>query len=300
MKKKIPEKLKDGFVGMGIGMAIIIPGISAATIALISGAYEKIIKAAKSLFTKNFFRNFLILLPFLLGAIVSLIILVIPFKLAFEHCLFSIITLFAGFILASIPGLHDEVRGQKTTPKNIIQIIIGFAVAVTIGVLSILSNLSSIVEVLFEEVPFYLYFIMVGVGLIGSIGLAVPGFSGSLLMILIGFYNPILNLISFTNFLENMGLLLSFAVGLLIGVMIISKIMDPLLTKHTKSTIFVVIGFVLGSLISIYGNSQVINYVLSDKFGLLDWILAPILFVVGFVISALFTKFKRKHSEKNA
>ena len=52
MKKKTPNCVKDAAIGAAIGTAIIIPGISGGTIALISGAYQRIIRAAKSLFSK--------------------------------------------------------------------------------------------------------------------------------------------------------------------------------------------------------------------------------------------------------
>ena len=301
MKKKTPNCVKDAAIGAAIGTAIIIPGISGGTIALISGAYQRIIRAAKSLFSKLFFKNILILLPFLIGAVISVGALVVPFQLAFKYCLFSIVCLFAGFILGSIPGIHDEIKDEKTETKNTIQLVIGAIFAISIGVLSVVLKADSVIKNLFEEVPFYLYFIIFAVGMIGAVGLVVPGFSGSMLMILIGFYEPILGLVNFDNFLRNVSLLFVFGIGLLIGVVLLSKIMDPLLTNHKKSTMHVVIGFVVGSLVSIFLNSGMVDYIKSDAFGLLDWILGPCLFVVGLILSILFTRFKRKYmDEKNA
>ena len=62
MSSKVKEVIKDGVVGIGIGTAIIIPGISGGTIALITGVFKKIVNAVDDLFTKRFWKNLLITL----------------------------------------------------------------------------------------------------------------------------------------------------------------------------------------------------------------------------------------------
>ena len=62
--KKLNTILRDGAVGLGIGCAIIIPGISGGTIALITGAFKKIVDAVDGLLSKGFWKDLLILLPF--------------------------------------------------------------------------------------------------------------------------------------------------------------------------------------------------------------------------------------------
>ena len=58
--------------------------------------------------------------------------------------------------------------------------------------------------------------------------------------------------------------------------------------------LFVVIGFILGSLVSIFVNSQMFAY-FKDGFWLLDYILGPILLIVGLTLSFLFVLYTRKH-----
>lgn len=301
MKKKMPAPIKDGLTGLAIGTAVIVPGISGGTIALIFGSFKKIVNAVDNLFTKHFWKNLLILLPFLVGAVIAVAALILPFQLAFEYCMFSIICLFAGFIIGSVPGLVDEVKEEKPKTSNILQLVIGFVIAAVIGVLSVIFDFNSSISALFEKIPFYLYIIIFFVGVIGATGLIVPGFSGSMLLLVIGFYNPILNLVHFDNFWTNVSLLATFAVGVLVGFIIFSKIMNHFISNHRRATLFVVIGFVCGSLVSIFVNSNLFAYFSSDAFGLLDYILGPILLVVGLVLSYLFVLYTRKHPElKNA
>ena len=300
MKKKLPTPIKDGLTGMAIGTAIIVPGVSGGTIALVFGAFKKIVDAVDNLFSKLFWKSLLILLPFLVGAIISVAALVFPFQLAFKYCLFSIVCLFAGFILGSLPRITDELKQCETKKSNILQLVIGFVFAAIIGIFSIIFKFNDSINALFETRPWYLYLIIFVVGVFGASGLIVPGFSGSMLLMVIGFYQPILNLVDFSNFWPNVSLGFVFALGVLLGFIILSKIMNKLITNHRIATLYVVLGFIFGSLISIYLNSQMMDY-LKEGLKLLDCILGPILLILGITLSTLFIRYTRKHKgEENA
>ena len=294
MKKKLPTPVKDGLTGMAIGTAIIVPGISGGTIALIFGAFQRIVDAVDNLFTKKFWSSLLILLPFLFGSIIAVAALVFPFQLAFKYCLFSIVCLFAGFILGSIPRITEELKGQETTKKNIIQLIVGCLVAGIIGVFSVIFHFNEKIDLLFVDRPWYLYVIIFIVGIFSSSGLIVPGFSGSMLLMIIGFYEPILKLVDFSNFGPNVLLGFVFALGVLVGFIILSKLMSSLFEKHRISTLYVVIGFIFGSLISIFVNSKMFSYI-GAGLSLLDCILGPVLLGVGLLLSVLMMKYMKIH-----
>lgn len=303
MKKKMPVVLKDGLVGAGIGTAAIIPGISGATIALIFGSFKKIVNAAGKLFSKEFGKNFLILLPFGIGLIIAIAALIKPFQLAFEYCMFAIICLFASFIIGSLPGIVDNVRGEKPTKINIIILVISIIVAVSVGVLSIVFNLSNSIETMFAEGKWYLYVILFFIGIVSATGVTVPGFSASLLLLATGFYYPILNCVHFdfikTNPGKFFGIIGIFFLGILVGFFLWSKLMSYLLDKHKKSTHYAVLGFILGFLVSIFANSQMTNYI-SEKTSqqngmLLDIILTPIFVAIGITVAYTIVRYSRKH-----
>lgn len=293
MKRKMPTALKDGLKGLAIGTAIIIPGISGGTIALVLGAFKKIVNAVDNLFTKNFWKFLLVLIPFGIGAIISVAALIIPFQYAFKYCLFTIVCLFVGLIIGSVPNITDNIKGQPHTKANIIGFIIALVFAGIIGVFSVIFKFGDSITNLFNDVPFYLYFILFGIGVIGATGLIVPGFSGSMLLLVVGFYEPILGLISTNNIGRNISLLATFAVGVLVGFIIFSKIMNYFLTKYKNGTYHVILGFVLGSIISIFINSNMFQY----EFPLYDEIIGPFALVIGIVVSFLFVKYVRNHPE---
>lgn len=300
MKKKVPVPIKDGAIGLAFGTAVIIPGLSGGTIALVFGAYKKIVDAVNDLFTKRFLKNFLILLPFVVGAVLAVASLIVPFNLAIKYCLFTIVCLFGGFILGSIPGVHDQVKDQKPTKKNITQVIIGLVFAGIIGVFSVIFKSYPFINELFDERKWYLYFIIAGAGFLSSTGLIVPGFSGSMLLMIIGFYSPILKIATFEKFWSDVSLLAAFAVGVAVGFVFFSKLMHKLFTYHHRSTLYVVIGFLFGSLISIFVNSQMFDYY-GKGMPLYDIIIAPIAFILGTFLSVLLVLHARKvRREANA
>ena len=300
MTNKLPTPIKDGITGAAIGTAIIVPGISGGTIALVFGAFKKIVDAVDKLFTKSFWKALGILMPFLIGSIIAVAALVYPFQLAFDYCLFSIVCLFAGFILGSLPSITDQIKNEPFTKANLVQLVVGFVVAASIGILSVIFDFNAGISALFANRPWFLYLIIFVVGMFGSTGLIVPGFSGSMLLLVIGFYHPILSLVDFSNFWPNISLGFVFALGVLAGFIILSKLMNKLITNHKRSTLFVVLGFIGGSLISIFVNSEMFAY-FRHGFWLLDMILGPVLFILGIGLSVLFVYYTRKHKgEENA
>ena len=305
MNAKAKEILLDGAVGVGIGCAIIIPGISGGTIALITGVFKRIVDAVDDLLSKRFLKNLLILLPFGIGAILAVAGLLFPIKLAFEHCMLALTILFAAFMVGSVPQLYESsMKGKKVNAVNIVGLIIGFLVVVAFGVLSIVVNLDKTVLKMFDENPFYLYPLIFAVGMISSMGLIVPGFSGSMLLMVLGFYDKVLALV--LKIPEQPGLsllrLFIFALGVLIGFILFSKLMKYMFEKHEQTTRCVVLGFLVGSIIAIFINSNMFNYFEHTGVTQLDIILSPIFGIVGLAISLLIYFYMKKHpsEEENA
>ena len=225
--------------------------------------------------------------------------MVVPFQLAFEHCNFAIVCLFAAFIIGSFPGIVDNVKGQKVRPICIVVLSLAFLLAAAIGVVSVIVGFGQKIDNLFAETPFYLYLILFGLGIVCASGLTVPGFSASLLLLVVGFYDPILNLVHIEEIQNNpgrfFGILGSFGAGVIVGFFLFSFLMSFLLKKHTQSTHYAIIGFIGGSLVAIFVNSRMFDYI--NKHGglqLLDWILAPIFIIVGIVLAYLLVHYSRK------
>ena len=268
---KVKEWFRRFIAGLGIGTGAAIPGVSGAAIAVIFRVYEDIIGAVNS-FRKKFGWAITVLIPILLGVLIAVAICIVLFHLAFRHLMFVLMCLFAGFLIGSFPGITDEVKGEKINRKVIILMAIGFVFVICLGVLSVIMGLhgSAVGELFRDPIPWWLFLVLIPVGAIAAVALTVPGLSGSLILLIIGFYRPLVDNAetwakellqgNFSHTLPLVGVIGCFAIGCLIGVIVVSKIMNVLLSKWRKETFFTIIGFISGSVFVLFFNLEIFNY----------------------------------------
>ena len=268
---KTKEWFRKFIAGMAIGTGAAIPGVSGAAIAVIFRVYEDIINAVNN-FRKKFGWAIAVLIPILLGCLLAVGICIVLFHLAFRHLMFVLMCLFAGFLLGSFPGITDEVKGEKINRKAIILMVIGFIFVIALGVTSVIVGVNGFsVKSLFEDpIPWWLYLVLIPVGAVAAVALTVPGLSGSLILLIIGFYRPLVDNAEgwakelfkgdFSHTGALFGVIGTFAIGCLIGVVVVSKIMNVLLRKWRKETFFTIIGFIAGSVFVLFFNLEIFNY----------------------------------------
>ena len=308
---KMKNWLKTLLAGMGIGFGSAVPGVSGGTIAVIFGVYEKIIWAVSNIF-KCFKEAIRVLLPTLVGVVIAFIPTWYLMDKALSGFVFGVICLFAGFIIGSIPGIKDEVKDVKLASNHIIAFVITLLVAIGLGICSIAAKAD--VSQLFVETPWWLYVILIPVGFIASVALVVPGLSGGMLLLLMGFYKPLVNTIEilkdclngdWSRFGSFVGIVICFAIGVLLGFYFISKLMHYLLTKYRDVTFYGIFGFVIGSLPALFLNYDIHEYYkmwMSGNKGYLPmYIEIPIgiVLLIGAMIgSYLLVRYKRKNDSQ--
>ena len=188
---KIKEWFRKLVAGLAIGAGAAIPGVSGAAIAVIFHVYEDIIGAVNN-FRKKFGWAITVLIPILIGILIAVAVCIVVFSYAFEYMMFVLICVFAGFLLGSFPGITDEVKGEPLNRKNIILIIAGALFVIALGVLNVIAGLNHFsVEQFFNPQPaWWLYLVLIPVGAVAAVALTVPGLSGSLILLILGFYRP--------------------------------------------------------------------------------------------------------------
>lgn len=281
--------------GGAIGLAMIIPGVSGGTLAVLLGVYDRIIDSVGNIF-KKFKKSFLFLLPIALGAVLAFAALYYPLKYALLYVPFPTILLFAGLMLGSIPDLVKKSEKNGFKKFDAIGLVIACILVVGICFIPNLGdvNLSSDMEV-------WRYFLLLLMGMLASCALVVPGVSGSMLMLIFGYYQPLLNTISAlrVSFGHSVLVLGTFAAGLVVGFFTIAKLMQFLLKRFRRATYWSIVGFVIGSIPAViitffheYGDNLT-TY-------LAPWQIAVgvICFVLGAIATFLLARFAVKHSEK--
>jgi len=240
--------------GVGIGTANVIPGVSGATIAIITGVFERLINAIKCcditalkcLLSGRFkeFANHIdltFLAPLMLGVVLAILSLAKLLEYLFSDYPVYILSYFFGLILPSVYYVGRTVT--KWPPTNIFLGIAGTAFAVS------LTFLNSAVE---NSHPLYVFLC----GMVAISSMILPGVSGSFMLMLMGNYKLIV-MEAINN--RDMALLLPFLAGCCIGLVAFSHLLSWILKRFKNQTIATLAGFVLGSLATIWPWKTPVN-----------------------------------------
>ena len=273
------EKLILFIKGVVLGVAFVIPGVSGGTLAVLLGIYEELIEAASNFYKNmvNFKKYFMYLLPIGLGIIFSVAVFAKLIKFGLEKSPIITILIFLGMIIGGIPALVRNVKGTKINLKDMTLMLVGLII-----VISMLIFHKSNSNVVLTNMSITGYITLFLVGAIAAVTMVVPGISGSFTLMLIGYYEPILNLVnditSFKNLGPNLILIFIFMLGVFIGIIFISKIIEWCLKHYKRETYYAIIGFVLSSIIS------VIYEVSKFPFNLTHLIIGIVLLVINTVL----------------
>lgn len=277
MKENIMLILK----GFALGIANVIPGVSGGTIAVILGIYEKLIDILSNLKTK-LKENF----KYLLFLAIGLILAIGLFSNAVTFCLknypFATILFFIGFIIGGMPPLLNKVK-SKIDIKSVICFIIAFTIVMLIAFITP-DTMNKSLDIINIKTLIILFLI----GVLGAASMVLPGISGSFVLMLIGYYEPIMNSISeFTklnNLTHNILILAMFGLGVLFGIIFMAKLIKILLEKYEIPMYMGIIGFVIASAISILVS------VIGSSYGVLQIIIGVILMFIGIIASRMISK----------
>lgn len=273
------EKLILFIKGIVLGVAFVIPGVSGGTLAVLLGIYEELIEAASNFYKNmvNFKKYFMYLLPIGLGIIFSVAVFAKLIKFGLDKAPIITILIFLGMIIGGIPALVRNVKGTKINLKDMTLMLVGLII-----VISMLIFHKSNSNVVLTNMSIGGYITLFLVGAIAAVTMVVPGISGSFTLMLIGYYEPVLNLVnditSFKNLGPNLILMATFMLGVFIGIIFISKIIEWCLKHYKRETYYAIIGFVLSSIIS------VIYEVSKFPFNLTHLIIGIVLLVINTVL----------------
>lgn len=240
-------------IGILIGTAMIIPGVSGSVIAVIFGVYDKSITALTNLF-KNFKKNIIYLFVLGSGILTGAVWFSNVMMFLYEKCEIVTKLSFVGLILGGVPYLIKEIKSKDNEKINFLALLLTFLLSVLFWYIS--QNVLKInfnVESSSYLVKFLLLFLT---GIIYSIGKIIPGVSGSFLLIIIGMYEFVLSLISnpIHMVVRNFNKVVPFLLGFILGIIILLKLVNNLLEKKFSLTYSIIIGFVLGSIWALVPN----------------------------------------------
>lgn len=247
--------LKKIVQGMVVGIANIIPGVSGGTMMVAMGLYDSLIHAITHL-KSEFKKSMKLLIPIFVGAGIAIIVLARVFEFLLDTYPIQTNLAFCGLIAGSLPFIFKKVKGHSVTLGKIIPFLIFFAIVILMAVLGETGGEAA--DVSFGLVNVIKLFF---VGVIAAATMVIPGVSGSMMLMLLGYYDTILKTIN--RFMEalaafdvqammnEVGVLIPFGIGVVIGIGVIAKIIEFIFKKAEVHAYYAIIGLILASPIAI-------------------------------------------------
>ncbi len=230
---------KRFLAGVMIGVGGILPGVSGSVLAVAFGLYGPILDALATFF-KNVKENLKLLVPVGLGSLVGLYGVAAILNKVMDKYEVPLIFLFCGLIAGSMPALVREARTASGGLKK------RYFIATAAGLAL------SLLLLLIEREPGGGEAMTVGplqaaiTGGILTAGSILPGFSTSFILFRLGWYGPMMA--AFTKL--DVGMLLWAVLGALIAAVSLIGLMRMLIKRHPGPTYCLVIGLMIGSMIS--------------------------------------------------
>ena len=285
--------LEHIIIGIIIGISNIVPGVSAGTMFVILGIFKKLIdqvglcidevkkmiknitkfkekdggiRAVGIMFKNIFNSQKTFLIPIAIGMIFAIYFIAKLFSILNPEQIMYRNYIFLGLILGGIPALFKELK-KGTDIQNInkrkaniyLFMFIGFLIMLIVYILKI--NGIGLRKVGYEELSISMALPLFLVGAIAAASMVIPGISGSMVVLILGYYE--LMTISISKL--NMVFIIPFAIGILVGIMAILKLIKYLLDNHYTKTYSCIVGFVVGSLLMVFPGlpTNIMGYVIT-------------------------------------
>lgn len=276
--------LKTVLQGMVVGIANIIPGVSGGTMMVAMGLYDKLIHAITHL--KSEFRQSLkLLLPIFIGAGLAIVLLSRLFEFLLENYPIPTNFAFCGLIAGSLPFIFKKVKGHSVTIGKMIPFLIFFAIVILMAVMGETGGKAADISFSFINVIKLLL-----VGIVAAATMVIPGVSGSMMLMLLGYYDTILKTIN--NFIDAVlsfdldsilvqcGVLVPFGIGVVLGIFLIAKLIEFIFMKAEIHAYYAIIGLIVASPIAILLKVD------WSSFSVITLIVGIITFVAGWFVAS--------------
>lgn len=236
--------------GILIGISVVIPGVSGGSMAVAMGIYDQLIEFTTV--SRAARARVRVLLPYLIGIFVGVAGFAYLIERLFEAYPLQTAFAFVGMILGALPMLVKKVRGERFRLSHAAILIGTIALMVMLPVASRQAGVTFALNQTWGHAA-----LAMGLGFVAAATMVIPGVSGSMLLILLGYYEPMLQYVNaFTRALlrfdiasmfSGAAILMPFTVGVALGAVIMARGIKTMLRRFPCATYYGIIGLVASS-----------------------------------------------------
>ena len=300
----VPYTAKTRFaallLGVLFGLAVIVPGVSGSTVAIIFGLYTGMLYALGHILG-DFRRCFAFLFPIGVGVILGFTVGFVVIQRFFGAYMFVIVCLFVGLMAGASPAILREIRGVGRTPLRLSLLAAGIVLPIALGALSALLSGASGAGETYVDFPLWRYPLYLLLGVAVSVTQVVPGLSATAILMAAGQFSLILGSLHVSYILAHPEVLLLYGclgVGFLVGIVLVSRGFGALLKRHRTTAFFCVSGLSLGSIGAMFINPDMMQLYRAWGAGespVFDLAFGALLLVLGFLGSFFLTRYELRH-----
>jgi len=246
--------VKTFVAGLFMGVAGLVPGVSSGTVAVVAGVYQRMIDAFGSFFSKGKekARHLLFLVPLIAGVVIATFIFANVVERVLKTYPNQVSMFMIGLIIGTTPVLYKKVRkmgeGEQFHVRNLLPLLFALVLVVWLN----LPDRAATTPL--EETSVRTFALLFMAGFLAAGTGLVPGISGAMVLLVIGVYATLISAISAVNW----PLLIAIATGALAGFIVFSKTMHYLTHNFRQTTYCTIIGFLVGSAISIFPSREML------------------------------------------
>lgn len=245
-------------IGLAMGAAEVVPGVSGGTIAFVSGIYERLVDGLRQ-FTPRLLLvlkqqgikgvwqqidgTFLVVLFSGMGVSIGLFAGTVTWLIANEPV--PVWSFFGGLVVASVWVVSRQIS------RFGIDLLLAVAAGAAIG-----GAVTLIVPI---NLPPTSLTIFAG-GAVAVCAWILPGMSGSFILLILGLYAYVISAVSRLDVLT----LATLAAGCVVGLVSFSRLLSHLLHGYRDQTLAVLTGFMMGSLFKLWPWKSTVSYQLQS------------------------------------
>lgn len=257
--------------GFIIGIGKIMPGVSGAMLAMSLGIYERAIDSINNFF-KEPVKNFKFLISLFIGAFLSITLMSKVIIFLLNNFYLSTMLLFIGLIIGGFPSFIKNMEIKKAN-------FIHYLIMISCFTLVLILEYYNKGNIFNYNSDFKSYFF---IGFIDAATMIIPGLCGTAIMMLLGCYDLLLNLMSnissIGGIIGNINLLVPYGLGILITIILLSKLIGYLFNNKSTYIYFAIFGFALSSVLVLFISTFGNNY------SIWEILISIILLILGYFI----------------
>lgn len=279
--------------GILIGMGAILPGVSGGMIAASLNVYSELIEALNN-FTKTPIKAVIKIWQYLLGIFLGVLVGFLIIALVYSKIPIPTTFIFLGIILSTLPFYIKKVELKTLKFKHYLT---AFITAIILIATLFLTQSNHNFETN--------YLIMIIVGIMLALSLIVPGLSGTMLLMALGFYKPLVNMfktvldlivdININGVLGYIPYLLVLGVSGLLALILLAKLIDYLIKNYQRMFDVSILAIIITSPFTILYSLHLEDTTLFRSTKWYVYVISGILLVVSFCV---FYYLNKKEAEK--